>query len=236
LVVAVPVLTGVACFWSAILVAAALEPGYTHRRDYVSTLAAHGAEHAVLAIFAIVAAAAAMLFASRLVRRVSRPAGVAIALAGLGVIVAAFTRLDCPDGAAACGLGGRFEVSGSTEIAHWTATTTSSILLIAGIALTGIALLRRGRRVSGAATLAAATATAGGLLATGGENPGIGQRIGIVVATGWLAVFAGAMLVRSREPDPCAAEPAPPPNRFLRALRRPRGTTSSRSARRAERR
>jgi hypothetical protein len=188
------VLAGIALFWSAFLVAAALEPGYTHRRDYVSTLAAQGAGHAELAMFAIVAAGAAMLFASVLVRSVSRLAAIAIALAGVGFAVAAFTRLECADGAAGCGLGGRFEISGSTEIGHWTATTVSTILLIGGIGLTGIVLLHRGRRIAGAASLAAAAVTASAFLATGGENPGLMQRIGIVVGTGWLAAFALATL------------------------------------------
>ncbi|HWM10083.1 MAG TPA: DUF998 domain-containing protein [Solirubrobacteraceae bacterium] len=192
------VLAGIALFWSAILVAAALEPGYTHRRDYVSTLAARGAEYGELAMFAIVAAAAAMLFAAFLVRHLSRLAGAAIAIAGVGFVVAAFTRLECANGAAGCGLGGRFEISGSTEIGHWTATTVSSILLIGGIALTGIALIRRGRRISGVASLAAAAVTAGAFLATGGENPGVMQRIGIVVGTGWLAAFAIVTLARRR--------------------------------------
>jgi hypothetical protein len=197
-VVAVLVLGGIVCFWGAFLVAAALEPGYTHRRDYVSTLAARGAEHAALAMFAIVAAAAAMLFASLLARHVSRLAGAAIALAGAGFVVAAFTRLECPDGAAGCGLGGRFEISGSTEIGHWTATTVATILLIAGIGLTGIALIRRGHAIAGAASLAAAAVTAGAFLATGGENPGVMQRVGIVVGTGWLAALALATFARPR--------------------------------------
>jgi hypothetical protein len=197
-VVAVLVLGGIACFWGAFLVAAALEPGYTHRRDYVSTLAARGAEHAALAMFAIVAAAASMLFASLLVRHVSRLAAVAIALAGVGFVVAAFTRLECPGGAAGCGLGGRFEISGSTEIGHWTATTVATILLIAGIGLTGIALIRRGHRIAGVASLAAAGITAGAFLATGGEDPGVMQRVGIVVGTGWLVAFALATLARPR--------------------------------------
>jgi hypothetical protein len=191
-------LTGVAGFWAAILVAAALEPGYTHRRDYVSTLAAHGAAHAGLAILAIVSAAGAIVSAALLVRPVSRAATVVVAVAGAGFVVVALTRLDCPNGAAGCGLGGRFEVSGSTEIGHWTATTVSSILLIAGIALTGIALARRGRLAAGIASLAAAVATAGAFLATGGDMPGQMQRIGIAVATGWLAAAALVTLARTR--------------------------------------
>jgi hypothetical protein len=198
---ALAVLVGVACFWSAILVAAALEPGYTHRRDYVSTLAAHGAAHAGLAMLAIVAAAAAMLCAAPLLRPVSRAAAVAVALAGVGFAVAAFTRLECPKGAAGCGLGGRFEVSGSTEIGHWTATTAASALLIAGMALTGAALLRLGRRAAGVATLMAAAVTAAAFLATGGDTPGVSQRVGIVAGTAWLAALALASIGRSRAPQ-----------------------------------
>jgi hypothetical protein len=197
--VAILALAGVVCFWVAIVVAAALEPGYEQRRDYVSTLAAHGAAHAGLAIFGIVAVAAAMVLTALLVRQVSRIAALAIALAGVGFVVVAFTRLECAKGAAACGLGGRFEISGSAEIGHWTATTVSTVLVIAGIALTGLALIRDGRRGAGGVTLAAALVTAGAFLATGGDMPGIRERIGIAVATGWLAAVAIATLARARE-------------------------------------
>jgi len=198
-VVAMLALAGVVCFWVAIVVAAALEPGYEQRRDYVSTLAAHGAAHAGLAIFGIVAVAAAMVLTALLVRQVSRIAALAIALAGVGFVVVAFTRLECANGAAACGLGGRFEISGSAEIGHWTATTVSTVLVIAGIALTGLALIRNGRKGAGGVTLAAALVTAGAFLATGGDMPGIRERFGIAVATGWLAAVALVTLVRARE-------------------------------------
>jgi hypothetical membrane protein len=194
----VAVLAGIAVFWSAILVAAALEPSYAHRRDYVSTLASRGAEHGELAALAIVAAGAAMVFAALLVRRVSHLAAIAVALAGVGFTIAAFIRLECAGGAAACGLGGRFEISGSTEVGHWTATTVSSVLLIAGMALTGLALLRRGRRPAGVTSLVAAGVTAAAFLATGGDNPGVPQRVGIVVGTAWLAAVAVATLARER--------------------------------------
>jgi hypothetical protein len=199
--IAVLVLGGVACFWFAILVAAALEPGYRQRRDYVSVLAAHGAEHPGIAILAIVAAAAAMLLAGLLLWQTSRMAGLALLLAGAGFVVVAFTRLDCPNGAAACGLGGRFEISGSTEIGHWTATTVSTALVIAGMMLTGLALLRRRQVAAGVTTIAAALVTTGAFLATGGDTPGIRERVGIAVATGWLAAVAVATLVRARERD-----------------------------------
>ena len=198
MLIAVVVLAGISCFWIAILVAAALEPGYRQRRDYVSVLAARGAEHPGLAILAIVAAAVSMLLAGLLLWQVSRLASLAIGLAGLGFVVVAFTRLDCPNGAAACGLGGRFEISGSTEIGHWTATTVSTVLVIVGMVLTGLALLRRRHLAAGVVTLVAAVVTTGAFLATGGDTPGIRERFGIAVATGWLAAVGITTLLKAR--------------------------------------
>jgi Protein of unknown function (DUF998) len=205
--IALAVVAGIVVFWGAILAAAAVEPDYSNRRDYVSTLAAHGAEQAGLAILAIVAAAGAMVLAAWLLRPYSKAAALLMALAGAGFVVAAFTRLECPNGAAGCGLGGRFEVSGSTEIGHWTATTVSTVLLIAGIALTGVALVRRGRRLAGVASVAAGALTAGAFLATGGDSPGGIQRIGILVATGWLAAVALSTIVRTSRATRLRARP-----------------------------
>ncbi len=190
------VLGGLALFWGALLLAAAANPEYSHRRDYVSTLAAHGAEHGWLGVLAIAAAGGAIVPAGILVRPLSRTAAFAFVLAGIGFVVVSVSRLDCPNGAARCGLGGRFAISGSTEVTHWTAATLSTILVIAGIALTSLALLRVRRTLPGLLTLAAAAVTAGAFLATGGQTPGGEQRIGIVVATGWLVAVALAVLVR----------------------------------------
>lgn len=193
------VLVGLAIFWGAMIVVAALNPGYSHGRDYVSTLAARGAEHGWLGVVAIAFAGVAIALSSLLVRRFSRLAAVALAIAGGGFLVVAFTRLECASGAAGCGLGGRFAISGSTEVTHWTATTVSTLLVIAAIALTGVALLRDGERIAGVVTLVAATVTAGSFLVMGGQSPGGVQRLGILVATAWLAAVAIATLVdRSR--------------------------------------
>lgn len=188
------VLLALAFFWSAMLLAAAVNPGYSHGRDYVSTLAARGAEHGWLGALAIASAACAMFPASLLLRPLSRAAAVAVALAGVGLLVVAFVRLECSNGAAGCGLGGRFAISGATEVTHWTATTVSTVLLITGIALTGVALLRAGHKLAGAASVGAAAVTSGAFLAMGGQSPGGIQRLGIVVATGWLGSVAVAAL------------------------------------------
>jgi hypothetical protein len=194
-------LGGLIVFWGGTLVAGAVNPAYSHRRDYISVLAAHGADRAWLGVVAIAAAAVAILACGVLVRPLSRVAAVVMALAGVGFLVVAFARLDCPNGAAGCGLGGRFAVSGSTEITHWTATTVSTVLLITGIAVAGVVLVRNRHTVAGLATLTAAATTAGAFLAMGGQSPGDVQRVGVLVATGWLAAVAIAALagrVRSR--------------------------------------
>jgi hypothetical protein len=206
-IVALLVLAGLALFWGAMLVAAAVNPAYSHRRDYVSVLAAHGAEHGWLGVLAIAGAGGAMLPAGVLIRPFSRAAATAIVLAGIGFLVVSFTRLDCPNGAARCGLGGRLAISGSTEVTHWTAATLATTLLIAGIALTGVALLRSRWMLPGLLTLGAAAVTAGAFFATGGQTPGEEQRLGIVVATGWLAVLALAILIRG---DKSSSEPPEP--------------------------
>jgi hypothetical membrane protein len=189
------VLTGLAVFWTGVLVVAAANDGYEHRRDYVSTLASHGSVHGRLGVLAIASAALAMIPAGLLVVPISRAAAASIALAGAGFLVVAFTRLECSQGPAGCGLGGRFAVSGGTELTHWAATTIATVLLIAGIALTGIARLRAGRTAAGTVSLAAAAITVGAFLAMGGDSPGGVQRLGIGVATGWLAALAVAGVV-----------------------------------------
>jgi hypothetical membrane protein len=188
------VLFGVVAFWLAVLLAADANTGYEHRRDYVSTLASRGAEHGWLGVLAIVSAAAAMIAAGILVAPLSGAAAISVGSAGAGFLVVAFTRLQCANGAAGCGLGGRLSVSGATEVTHWAATTVSTVLVIIGMVVTGLGLLRVERALAGSLTLAAAATTAGAFLMMGGQSPGGIQRVGILVATGWLAALAVAGL------------------------------------------
>jgi len=189
------VLGCLAVFWCLVLLVGAANPGYSLTRDYVSTLAARGADYGWLGVLAICAAALAMIATATLLRALSRLAAVLTGLAGIGFLVVAFTRLSCPNGPAGCGLGGRFDVSGFREITHSAATTLSAVLLVAAMAWSGVELHRSGSTRAGVATLGAATATAVAFLTTGGSSPGWIERIGILVATGWMAVIAVASLL-----------------------------------------
>jgi hypothetical protein len=68
------------------------------------------------------------------------------------------------------------------------------VLLVAAMAWSGVELHRRGSTRAAVASLGAATATAVAFLATGGSSPGWIERLGILVATGWMAVVAIASL------------------------------------------
>jgi hypothetical membrane protein len=189
------VLGGLAAFWGLVLVAGATNPGYSQTRDYVSTLAARGADPGWLGVLAICSAAIAILATAVLLRALSRFAAVLTAIGGAGFLVVAFTRLQCANGAAGCGLGGRFDLSGATEITHSAATTLSAVLLVVAMAWSGIDLVHRGHAHAGIASLAASAATAVAFLATGGSSPGWIERVGILVATAWMASIAIAALV-----------------------------------------
>jgi len=189
------VLGCLAVLWCLVLLVGAANPGYSQTRDYVSTLAARGADYGWLGVLAICAAALAIIATAALLRSLSRLAAVLTGIAGFGFLVVAFTRLSCPNGPAGCGLGGRFEVSGFREVTHSAATTLSAVLLVAAMAWSGVELHRRGNARAGVASLGAAAATAVAFLATGGSSPGWIERLGILVATGWMAVVAVASLL-----------------------------------------
>jgi len=187
------VLGCLAVFWCLTLLVGATNPGYSQTRDYVSTLAAHGADYGWLGVLAICATALALV-ATAALWALSRVAALLTGAAGVGFAVVAFTRLSCPDGPAGCGLGGRFEVSGFREITHSAATTMSVVLLVTAMAWSGAEFHRRGQTRAGAAALGAAAITALAFLATGGSSPGWIERLGILVATCWMAAVAVASL------------------------------------------
>lgn len=191
------VLAGLGVFWVALVLAGAASPGYSQRRDYVSSLAAHGVEDAWLGMLAIVAVGVAGVAAAVLLWRVTRAGALALACAGIGFVVVALVRIDCPNGAARCGLGGRFDVHGAPAITHWTVAVVSSVLVLVGAGLVAYALWREGRRAAGVVSAVAAAMTLVALVGTGGQSPGIVQRVWIAVMTLWL--IGAALLALTRQ-------------------------------------
>jgi hypothetical protein len=153
-------------------------------------------EDAWLGMLAIAAVGVAGLGAAVLLWRLTRAGALALACAGVGFVVVALVRIDCPNGAARCGLGGRFDVHGAPAITHWTAAVVSTVLVLVGATLVAYALFRRGRRAAGVISAVAAAATLVALVGTGGQSPGVVQRSWIAVMTIWLVGAAAVAIAR----------------------------------------
>ncbi len=198
------VLVLVALFWVAVVIAASVNTGYSHSRDYVSALASVGADHAWLGVLAIAAVGSAIALTFFLVRPVSRVAAVAVALAGAGYVLGAFARIRCAEGAAFCGVGDRqsTDLENTRGYLHEGAVIGSSLLLVVAMTALGVALLRQGRRTGGIASLIAAVATVVTLALVSGDTPGAEQRIWIAVMTLWVIGVAITALLRTDNPNP----------------------------------
>ena len=201
---AVSVLVLVALFWVAVVIAAAVNTGYSHSRDYVSALASVGADHAWLGVLALAAIGVAVALTFFLVRPISRVAAVAVALAGAGFVFGAFARLRCTEGAAFCGVGDRqsTDLENTRGYLHEGAVIGSSLLLVVAMTALGVALLQQGRRAGGIGSLIAAFATVVTLALVSGDTPGAEQRIWIAVMTLWVIGVAISALVRTDNPQP----------------------------------
>jgi hypothetical membrane protein len=185
--VAVAVIALVGIFWVAVVVAGFVNPHYSHARDYISALASVGAEHPWLGMLAIAAVGVAFVLTAVLVNVFSRTAAVAVGLAGVGYVFGAFARLRCLEGAAFCGVGDRVseDLENTRGYVHETAVVASTLLLVIAMTALGIALLRRGERPVGVASLVAAVATVVTFALVSGDTPGAEQRLWVAVMTLW---------------------------------------------------
>ena len=88
--------------WGLVLLAASQQPGYDHLRDSISALASRTAHLPWIGALAIAAGGIATLTASFVLRRVSQPAALSLALAGVALLVVAVTPIRCVGGPAGC--------------------------------------------------------------------------------------------------------------------------------------
>ncbi len=194
------VLVLLALFWVAVVVAGSANPNYSQSRDYISPLASVGAERPWLGI-AIGAVGVALVLTAVLVRPFSRVAAIALALAGVGYVVAALARLRCAEGAAFCGVGDRqsTDLENTRGYIHEGAVIGSTLLLVIAMTALGIALLRGGRRAGGIASLVTAGATVVTFALVSGDTPGTEQGIWAAVMLLWALCVAVWTIVRASD-------------------------------------
>lgn len=182
-----------------VIVGAAVNSGYLHSRDFVSSLASRGASQAWIGMLGLASFAAAHAVTALLWRRIAMTVcATLLACSTLGLIVA-LARSSCPGGAANCSLPGQPSVTDLGDTIHGLGVGLYLLTFIVAAICAGVVLLRRHHRGQGAAMLVLAVLS---LLAAGQmeeRTPGAEQRI-------WLAVNALGLVMMAR----FAASAAPP--------------------------
>jgi hypothetical protein len=144
-----PVVIGLAAIvatWVVLGIARTAQPGYVAMRDTISSLASHGASFPWIGMAGIAIAGIATVMASFPLRRLSQPAALAMGVAGFALLVVAFTRIACPDGAAGCSMGGATDPATST--AHLAAIMVFEVTFVTAIGSAAICLWRSGARIA----------------------------------------------------------------------------------------
>lgn len=176
-----------------VLIGGAINSGYEHSRDYVSSLASRGADQAWIGMLAIASFAAAHAVAALRWRRTARIVFATLLACSVLLLVLALARASCPGGAARCSLPGTPSVTDLGDTIHGLSVGIYVITFVLAIICAGAVLLRRHRRGHGAAMLVLAVMS---ILAAGQldeRTPGAEQRIWFAVnGLGLVAVVAFA--------------------------------------------
>jgi hypothetical protein len=199
-------ITAQALFVASWIVAGALTPGYSHSDSGVSVLAAQGMPHPwiVMAGLAIIGASLMALAPGVRValprRRAATLAAVLLALAGLGLVITAFARLDCDLATHACST--RFDagdLSWRTSLHLWAG-------LVVTVGLIGSALaLARALWPSPTAALALGAGIAGVAISVvawflydAAAPAGVLDRVQLLTVHAWVVIVAVGILHETR--------------------------------------
>jgi len=177
-----------------VVVAAAVNPGYLHTRDYVSYLASRGADQAWIGVLALVTFSAAHGVTALTVRlswRVARIVWVPLLACSFFGIVTALSRVSCPGGAAGCSRRGPGSVPDVWDHLHGLSVGAYEVSYVVAATCAGF-LLARGRRPwPGSLLLVVAVVSALVFSQIHQPEPGAVQRI-------WLAVNALGLVAMAR--------------------------------------
>jgi hypothetical protein len=189
------VVAGCIVFWVCALVAAALNPGYDQRRDFLSALAGRGSEAAWLGMFGILGFATACAAAAAIWLRRSRMVAGSLTVAAAGCLVGGLARLTCPDGAARCHIEDGLPSTIEDQV-HVSGIATFEVGLLGAMLAAAVVLARTSSEwVARALVVGSVVSAVGGLLALQamtGAFPGGPQRVWAGLNTVWLVVVGTA--------------------------------------------
>lgn len=188
-------------FAALVFFGGAVNPGYRHSRDYVSSLASRGANQAWIGIAAFAAFATAHAVVGLRWRRTARVVCVLLLACAALILVVGLARASCPRGAAGCLLPGQPSETDLTDSIHAGSIGIYTLTYVLGAICAGLVLLRRRHRGLGAGTLVLAVLSVLAVGQVDEVSPGAEQRIWLAVnAIGLIALTAAAGAVDSRTP------------------------------------
>ncbi|HEV2088472.1 MAG TPA: DUF998 domain-containing protein [Cryptosporangiaceae bacterium] len=185
-----PSAAGLMVFVGGATVAGAVNPGYSHRRDFLSALAGLGAESRWIGVLALTGLAVfhlgAALWTTARARAAFRGVAVFLFVAGLAGLVVAASPITCARGAARCA-GPEGGPAGWTDTVHSVGVVVYEVALV-GAMLTLAWVLWRGARRWALALGSVAFAVASGwtFVAIGPPDHGAWQRVWLAVNITWV--------------------------------------------------
>ena len=174
-----------------VLLAGALNSGYLHSRDYVSSLASRGADQAWVGVLALASFAAAHAVAAMRWRRTARIVWATLLACSALVLVVALARASCPEGAGRCSLPGRASVTDLGDTIHGLSVGVYLLAFVLAAICAGVVLLRRRRRGPGAVILVLAALSILTASQIDERTPGAEQRLWLAVNALGLVALAG---------------------------------------------
>lgn len=201
-------LLGIGLFWAGVFVAGSLVEGYTHRDDYISSLAGRGSPVAALGVGALLGSALAHAAASRAVRgaRDSRLVAALLLASGVAIVVIAVFPQSCRSGPAGCAIaGGSPGASPGDWIGDWIGTVhvagvvAYELVAVAALVAVAVAAVRGSvtyPRWLGPTSLVLAAVSVVLLSRVGGDDTGLWQRLWVVTHHAWLLILAWLPVLR----------------------------------------
>jgi hypothetical protein len=192
---------GLGVFVAAVVVGGAVNPGYSHRSDAMSALAAHDATAPVVMTIGFAGLALALLAAggalwTRLAGKAAVVGSGLVLLAGALSVVVGSARLDCsPLTSAACVAGEKAGTVSGGHVVHNLGSLALFLALVTGLFVLAAALRRhpsgahlaRPTRLAALASLVLMVWFGSGAY---GDDGGLVQRALVLVAVGWPVYLA----------------------------------------------
>lgn len=193
--------SGLGVFAAAVILGGALNSGYSHRSDAMSSLAAHDASAPLVMTIGFAGLAVALLAAgsgllSTLKGKAAVAGSVMLLIAGVASVVVGSARLDCsPLTSAACVASEKAGMVSTGHVVHNLVSALLFLALVIGLFLLAAALRRQTWAVSlSRPTRLAAVAALVLMIWFGsgayGDNGGLVQRALVLVSVGWPVYLA----------------------------------------------